>query len=194
MEFIGLEEEAVSALQWQGDVVPGLLQTEDYMRALNAVYQGVDPTIPLSVHERLLQVRLRRQERLNCERPLQLSAVIDEAVLRRRMGSASVMRDQLLRIAEASEMLNVDLRILPLDRHPGLVSGSYVIMRFGSLEVPDDMLGDVVSTEGLRTEIYVEDETDTRIYSIFFGAMHKAALTPDDSRRLLLTTINEQWS
>jgi transcriptional regulator with XRE-family HTH domain len=194
MEFIGLEQEAVSFLHWQADLVPGLLQTEDYIRQLNSAYQGVVPTIPPGVHERFLQVRMRRQERLTIEPSLRLSVVMDEAVLMRRIGNHTVMRDQLRLLAEATELPNVDLRVLPLKRHPGLVSSSFVIMRFGSEEVPDGTLGDVVSTELLTSDIYIVDEVDTQLYSIFFDSLRKTALSPDDSRQLILSTIEREWS
>jgi hypothetical protein len=193
-EFIGLEEEAVSCLHWQADVVPGLLQTEDYIRQLNLAYEGVVPTIPLRVHERFLQVRMRRQERLTSEPSLRLFAVIDEAVLLRRVGNPAVMRAQLRRLAEVTESPNVDLRVLRLSHHPGLVSASFVIMRFGSEETPDRTLGDVVSTETLARETYVVDEVDTRLYSIFFDSLRSSALSPAESRQLILSTIDGVWS
>ncbi|HET9081222.1 MAG TPA: helix-turn-helix transcriptional regulator [Trebonia sp.] len=194
LEFIGLEEEAVSCLHWQADLVPGLLQTEDYARQLNIAYQVVVPTIPHGFHERFLHVRMRRQERLTSEPVLRLSAVIDEAVLLRRIGNPAIMRSQLNHLADAAKLPNVDLRILPLNQHSGLVTGAFVIMRFGSQGTPDGILGDVVSTEALATENYVEGETDTHLYSIFFNSLQKAALSPADSRQLIASTIEHVWS
>lgn len=194
LEFIGLEDEAVSCLHWQADLIPGLLQTEDYARQLNIAYERVDPTIPPSVHERFLRVRMRRQERLAREPVLQLSAVIDEAVLLRRIGNHAIMRAQLQRLADAIGLPNVDLRILLLDQHPGLVSGSFVIMRFGAEGAADGGPGDVVSTEALATEIYVEGETDTRLYSIFFDSLRAAALPSAESRQLIVDTMAREWA
>lgn len=193
-EFIGLEDEAVSCLHWQADLVPGLLQTEDYARQLSIAYQTVDPMIPPSANERFLQVRMRRQERLTREPVLRLSAVIDEAVLLRRIGNHELMRGQLRHLTDVAELPNVDLRVLPLDQHSGLVTGAFVIMRFGSQGEADGILGDVVSTEALATENYVEGETDTHLYSIFFNSLHDAALPPVDSRRLVMSTIDRAWS
>ena len=194
LEFIGLEEEAVSCLAWQADLVPGLLQTEDYTRQLSIAYQRVDPTIPHSENERFLQVRMRRQERLTRAPVLRLSAVIDEAVLLRRIGNHDLMRGQLQHLAAVAELPNVDLRILPLDQHSGLVTGAFVIMRFESQGAPDGGLGDVVSTEALATENYVEGETDTHLYSLFFDSLHDAALSPVDSRELIMSTVERLWS
>jgi transcriptional regulator with XRE-family HTH domain len=194
MEFIGLEDEAVSCLHWQADLVPGLLQTEDYTRQLSIAYQSVDPTIPPSSNERFLQARMRRQDRLTRAPVLQLSAVIDEAVLLRRIGNADVMRGQLRHLIEVAELQNVDLRILPLNQHSGLATGAFVILRFGSQGKPDGVLGDVVSTEALATQNYVEGETDMHLYSIFFHSLHSAALPPVDSRSLIASVIEQRWS
>lgn len=192
LEFIGLEDEAASCRHWQSDLIPGLLQTEDYARQLNIAYEGVVPTIPPSVHERFLRVRMRRQKRLTQEPVLRLSAVIDEAVLLRRIGSKDIMRAQLRHLADATELPNVDLRILLLSQHPGLVSGSFVIMGFGADGVADGGLGDVVSTEALATEIYVEGETDTRLYSIFFDFLRNAALPAMESRQLIIDMMTRE--
>jgi transcriptional regulator with XRE-family HTH domain len=194
LEFIGLEDEAVSCLHWQSDVIPGILQTEDYARQLNIAYRGVVPTIPPSVHDRFLRVRMRRQERLSHEPALKLSVVIDEAVLLRGIGSNALMRAQLKHLADATEMPNIDLRILPLKERPGLVSSSFVIMQFGIQEAPEGGLGDVVSTESLvASEIYVEGETDTRLYSIFFDALRRSALSSTESRRTIIAASAREW-
>lgn len=195
LEFIGLEAEAVSSLQWQADVVPGLLQTEDYAKQLNVAYQTVVPTTPPSVFDRFVQARMLRQERLTREPVLQLSVVMDEAVLMRRVGDQGVMRAQLERLAEVADLPNVDLRIMPLNREIALLAGSFVIMTFGSRSTAEAAsLGDVVSTENLNTELYIEGETDTYLYRLFFQAVTKASLSPAESRHLVVTTIEHAWS
>ncbi|MGH3278654.1 MAG: helix-turn-helix domain-containing protein [Trebonia sp.] len=194
LEFIGLEDEAASCLHWQSDVIPGLLQTEEYSRQLNVAYQSVVPTIPSSFRDRFVRVRMRRQERLIREPLLQLSVVIDEAVLLRRIGGHALMRAQLRNLASAATLPNVDLRVVRLSQHPGLLASSFVIMRFGPSATQEEFLGDVVSTESLATaEIYVEGETDTRLYSIFFDALHDSALSPTESRQLIIDTSAREW-
>jgi hypothetical protein len=195
LEFIGLEAEAVSSLQWQTDVVPGLLQTKDYASQLSAAYQTVVPTTPPSVFDRFVQVRMRRQQRLTHEPVLQLSVVVDEAVLLRRVGDRGVMRTQLEHLADLADLPNVDLRVLPLNREVALLAGSFVIMSFGSRSTTEDAgLGDVVSTENLNTELYIEGETDTYLYRLFFQAVVKASLSPAESRHLIVTTMERAWS
>jgi len=195
MEFVGLEAEAVSSLQWQADSIPGLFQTEAYARQLGIAYQTVVPTTPPGIFDRIIQVRMRRQERLTHEPVLQLHVVLDEAVLLRRVGDRRVMRAQLERLVEAADMPNVDLRVMPLDREIALLGSSFVIMSFGSLSTTEaTSLGDVVSTESLNTELYIWGETDTHLYRLFFQAVAKASLSQIKSRQLIATTIERVWS
>ena len=115
MEFIGLEAEAVSELEWQVAAVPGLLQTEEYARAIHTAHQQV-VLMPPGIFERRVAVRMIRQQVLTTRNPpLELSAVIDEAVLLRKVGSREVMSEQLRHLAEMSQLPNVELRILPLE-------------------------------------------------------------------------------
>jgi hypothetical protein len=194
LEFIGLEAGAASCLQWQADVMPGLFQTEDYAKQLSAAYRIVVPTTLPSVLDRSVRVRMLRQERLTREPVLQLSVVLDEAVLLRRVGDRGVMRAQLERLTDVADMPNVDLRVMQLDREIALLGGSFVIMSFGSGSTAESAsLGDVVFTENLTTELYI-GETDTYLYRLFFQALAKAALSPAESRDLIVATIERAWS
>ena len=195
LEFIGLEAEAASSRQWQADTVPGLLQTEAYARQLSAAYQAVVPTTPPSLIDRFVRSRMIRQERLTHEPVLQLSVVMDEAVLLRRVGDRGLMRAQLEHLADMADLPNIDLRVMPLDRERALQAGSFVIMSFGSSSTTEAAsLGDVVSTESLNTELHVEGETDTQLYRLFFQALTKASQSPAESRDLIFTTIERAWS
>lgn len=190
MEFIGLEAEAASCLQWQPNVVPGLLQTEDYARQINVAFQAVNPTVSPSVQERFLKVRMLRQARLTEEPALQFSAVLDEAVLMRSVGSRDVMRAQLARLVEAADLPNVDLRILPLNQNGGLQGSPFALMSFDSQGVAGSDLEDIVSIEVLHTELY---EADTHLYRLFFEALSQAALLPAESRHLVISVMDRAW-
>ena len=195
LEFIGLEAEAVSSLQWQADAIPGLLQTEAYARQMSVAYQTVVPTTPPSAIDRFVRSRILRQERLTHEPVLQLSVVLDEAVLLRRIGDWGVMHAQLEHLADMADLPNVDLRVMPLNRELALLAGSFVIMSFGSSSTAEaTSLGDVVSTESLSTELHVEGEADTQLYRLYFQAQARASLTPAESRDLILTTTERVWS
>src|ERR1700729_1518789 len=93
-QFIGLEHEASSIAIWHVEAVPGLLQTEVYAREVISSYSQVEPIAPGMI-ERLVRVRMRRQEALARDPALQLSVVLDESVLRRRIGSDALMYEQL---------------------------------------------------------------------------------------------------
>ena len=193
MEFIGLEAEAASVAHWQADVVPGLLQTEEYARQLNDAYQSVVPTPP-GILDQLVRVRMIRQGLLTrSDAPLQLSAVIDEAVLLRKIGDRRLMSAQLQHLARVAELPNVGLRILPLNRDTSLVADSFVIFSFHSVD-QTSKLGDVVSAESLKSELYVEGETDTYRYRLIFQGLADASLSAADSQILIAQTAEHHWA
>lgn len=192
MEFIGLEAEADSELEWQVEAVPGLLQTEEYARAIHIAHQQVVLMPPGKIELRV-RTRMIRQEVLTTRNPpLELSAVIDEAVLLRKVGSGQVMERQLRHLAEMAQLANVELRILPLNGDRPLMADSFVVFGF-SWEHETSKLGDVVSTEGIENSFYVEGETDTYIFRRFFQAIAEASLSPGDSQALLLQVAQRHW-
>jgi transcriptional regulator with XRE-family HTH domain len=189
-QFIGLEHEAASIAIWHVDVVAGLLQTEAYARHIISSYSTVEP-IPPGMIGRLVRVRMRRQQVLNRE-GLQLSVVLDESVLRRRVGDDSVMYEQLQRLAREAERPNLTLRILPLDAQHTIFGESYVIFRFGPDS--DAPLQDVVSTEQLKSGFTLEGERETYLHRIAFHTLSEASLDPVASRALVLETAESLWS
>jgi transcriptional regulator with XRE-family HTH domain len=190
-QFIGLEHEASSIAIWHVDVVPGLLQTEAYARHIISSYSRVEPIAPGMV-ERLVRVRMRRQQVLDREPELQLSVVLDESVLKRRIGGESVMNEQLQRLAHEAGRSNLTLQILPLDAQHTVFGESFVIFSFG--EDSDAMLQDVVSTEHLRNDFSLEGERETYLHRIAFQMLVGASLDPAASRALLLETVESHWS
>jgi len=192
MEFIGLEAEAASESEWQMAAVPGLLQTREYARAIHSAHQQAI-LMPPGVFDRRVAVRMMRQEVLT-ERnpPLELSVVIDESVLFRKVGSREVMAGQLRHLAETSRLPNVELRILPLERDTSLTADSFLIFGF-SPEHETSKLGDVVTTESAEISLYIEGESDTYPFRLFFNAFTAAALSPDDSLELILETARRLW-
>ncbi len=192
MEFVGLEAEAVSALEWQVAAVPGLLQTEEYARAIHTAHQEVIRKQP-GIFEQRVRVRMIRQEVLIARNPpLELSAVIDESVLLRKVGSREVMSAQLRHLAEMAQLPNVDLRILPLQSQTSLRADGFVVFGFGS-QHETSKLGDVVSTEVAEENLYIEGESDTYIFRLFFRAFAEASLSAENSRMLILETAQRLW-
>jgi transcriptional regulator with XRE-family HTH domain len=187
MAFIGLEAEAISIAQWQTEVVPGILQTEDYARQVHRGVQRVQ-LVPPSMIERRVKVRMIRQEALTRQNPLELSVVLDEAVLRRRIGDRSVMRAQLQYLAQAAELRNVTLRVVPLEADHHIVTDSFVIFHFDVAH--ETTLHDVVCTEhSVASESYVESETETHVQRLLFEGLVADSLSPQDSRDLVLKIL-----
>jgi transcriptional regulator with XRE-family HTH domain len=189
-QFIGLEHEATSMAIWHVDVVTGLLQTEAYARHIIASYSRVEPITPGMIG-RLVRVRMRRQQVLNREE-LQLSVVLDESVLRRRVGDDSVMYEQLQRLVHEADRPNLTLQVLPLDAQHTVFGESFVIFGFGADS--DAMMQDVVSTEHMRSGFSLEGERETYLHRIAFQMLADASLNPAASRTLILDTAESYWS
>jgi transcriptional regulator with XRE-family HTH domain len=189
-QFIGLEHEASSIAIWHVDVVTGLLQTETYARHIISSYSQVEPVAPGMIG-RLVRVRMQRQRVLNREE-LQLTVVLDESVLKRRVGDDRVMREQLLRLAREADRPNLRLHILPLDAQHTVFGESFVIFRFGTDS--EAMLQDVVSTEHLRSGFSLEGERETYLHRIAFQMLVGASLDPAASKALILETAESHWS
>jgi len=189
-QFIGLEHEATSIAIWHVDVVAGLLQTEGYARHIIGSYSRVEPVAPGMIG-RLVKVRMQRQQVLDRE-GLQLTVVLDESVLTRRIGDESVMYEQLQRLAREADRPNLTMRILPLSAQHTVFGESFVIFGFG--EDSDAMLQDVVSTEQLRSGFTLEGERETYLHRIAYQMLAEASLDPVASKALILQTAQSHWS
>ncbi len=190
-QFIGLEDEASSMAVFHLDVLPGLFQTEAYARHIISTYSQIEPVTPGMI-DRLVKVRMRRQHIVNREPGLDLSVVIDESVLQRRVGDERVMYEQLQRLAREADRPNVTVQILPLDGPHTVFVESFVIFRFG----PDSEAGlqDMVSTEHLRNAFSLEGEKETYLHWIAFQMLTSASLGPNRSKELILNTAESHWS
>ena len=189
-QFIGLEYEATSMSIWHVDVVTGLLQTEAYARHIISSYSRIEP-VPPGMVGRMVKVRMRRQQVLDRE-GLQISVVLDESVLKRRIGDESVMYEQLQRLVQEADRPNLTLQILPLAAQHTVFGESFVIFGFGADS--DAMLQEVVSTEHLKSGFTLEGERETYLHRIAFQMLAEAALDPVASRALILKTAESHWS
>jgi transcriptional regulator with XRE-family HTH domain len=189
-QFIGLEHEAASMAIWHVDVVTGLLQTEAYARHIISSYSRVEP-MPPGMIGRMVKVRMRRQQVLSRE-DLQLSVVLDESVLKRRIGDEPVMYEQLQRLVQEADRPNLNLQILPLNTRHTVFGESFVI--FGFIDDDDAALPDVVIAEQMRSSVTLEGERETYLHRIAFQTLCQAALDPAESRALILETAESYWS
>jgi transcriptional regulator with XRE-family HTH domain len=193
VSLVGLEDEATSEWAWHLEVVPGLLQTESYARRMISQGYSLAP-VPPSQIERTIELRMRRQKVLTRSPPLdplELSAVIDEAVLRRRVGSPQVMRDQLHHLIEVTQLPNVSLRVLRLEEESPAMINSFDVLRFGELGV---RMPDIAYTEHFRGTLHFENESDTYQYLLLFQRLQDAALSEPESLRFIKKVITEVWT
>jgi transcriptional regulator with XRE-family HTH domain len=188
--LIGMEAEARSSWIWHVELIPGLLQTKEYAREVNRGYQRI-ARVPPAHMERRLEARLARQQILVRDPPFELSVVLDESALRRKMADNAIMHSQLARLIEVAELPNVDLRVMPLERLHPIVSDSFILLRFG--EVHDTRLPDVVYTERLSSNLYFEDEAETYLYQVAFEYLVDAALPGQESVELISRTAQQLW-
>jgi transcriptional regulator with XRE-family HTH domain len=190
-QFIGLEDEASSMAIYHVDVLPGLFQTEAYARHIIRTYSQIEPVTPGMI-DRLVKVRMRRQHIVTRESGLDLSVVIDESVLQRRVGDERVMHEQLQRLALEADRPNVTVQVLPLDGPHSVFAESFVIFRFD----PDSDAGlkDVVSIEHLLNDFSLEGEKETYLHWIAFQMLTRTSLDPDRSKELILKTAESHWS
>jgi transcriptional regulator with XRE-family HTH domain len=167
--FVGMEAEASSSRVWEPIVLPGLLQTEQYMRALMRTGRRSDAPDAI---DRRVALRLRRQERLTSERPINLCAVVDESAIRRTVGGPAVMRDQLQRLLWASQLPNVTLQVLPFEAgEHAFMGGSAAILEF-----PEAAHSAVVYLEGLAGDYYEEQPAEVERYRDEFDRLAAKAL------------------
>jgi len=190
-QFIGLEDEASAIAVWHIDVLPGLFQTEAYARHIIGTYSQIEPVTPGMI-DRLVKVRMRRQEIVNRESGLDLSVVIDESVLQRRVGDERVMYEQLQRLTREADRPNVTVQVLPLDGPHTVFVESFVIFRFE--QDGETALQDVVSTEQLRNNFSLEGEKETYLHWIAFQMLARSSLDTDRSKELILKTAESHWS
>ncbi|MGY1454052.1 helix-turn-helix domain-containing protein [Streptomyces sp. SS8] len=180
--FIHLSERAVSIKQYAAHVVPGLLQTEDYARAVLSL------DVLLKSREQLeerIAARLARQGRLRSSDCPDLWVVLDEAVLRRPIGDRSVMRDQLVRLLEAAQEFRITVQVLPFGQggHEAL-GGSLTV-----LELPNG--SEVAYKEGADFGQLIEEPSEVKRYSEIYDRLRAAALPPLMSLDMIRSALED---
>jgi transcriptional regulator with XRE-family HTH domain len=175
--YVGLEAEAKALRAYEANFVHGLLQTREYAAA---ILRGLHPRETDEQIERLVELRLLRQRKLDEGTPLDLWLILDEAALRRRVGGPAVLRRQLEHLVKASSWPNVALQVLPFEAgaHAG-IDGPFAILQF---ELGDP---DVASTEGAAGIVYLEKDKEVRAIAEVFDWMRALALSPEASITLI---------
>jgi transcriptional regulator with XRE-family HTH domain len=179
--YVGLEAEAASLRVYEAQVVHGLLQTEEYARTVMTTVRRRQSPAEI---DRLVKLRMKRQEALSKPDPLELWIILDEAVIRRAMGPPDLMKRQLAHLIEASQWPNVTLQVLEFSSgfHPAL-NGPFAIIEF-----PERFDPDVVYSEGVVGQAYVEErEKEVKAQVEAFDLLRATALPPADSADLIRT-------
>lgn len=182
--YVGLEESATGIRNYEVQFVPGLLQSEGYARAV--VKLGF-PAAPEEELERRVRLRMARQRLLRGAEPPHLWAVLDEAVLRRPLGGAEVMREQIGHILQALELPNVTVQIVPFSvGGHAAAGGPFSILRFSQPDLPD-----VVYMEQLTSAVYLDKRDDVDRY---LEVMERLCIEaePASRTREILTRIREE--
>jgi transcriptional regulator with XRE-family HTH domain len=177
--YVGLEAEAASLRVYEAQVVHGLLQTEEYARAVMTTVRRRQTAADI---ERLVALRMQRQEVLLRDDPLELWIILDEAVIRRSMGPPELMYHQLVHLCESAARPNITLQVLEFSSglHPAL-AGPFAIIEF-----PERFDPDVVYSEGVGGQAYVEErEKEVRARVEAFDLLRATALPPADSVDLI---------
>ena len=177
--YIGLEAEAVSIRTFQAQLVPALLQTKEYSRAVVRATRMT--TRDNDESRRFLELLTARQELLARQPPVKLWTVLDQAVLRRQVGGKAVMLAQLERLREAADLPHVTLQVLAEEagEHAAL-EGSFTILAF-----PEQADPDVIYLDAATGGIYLEKPEDRDRYTAVFDHAIAAALSPKDSLALI---------
>jgi len=182
--YVGLEAAARSIRAYEQQVVPGLLQTDKYAIAMIRAARPGDADQEI---EQRVRVRMARQALLIQDDPIDLQVVLDEAVVSRPVGGDEVMRDQLLRLVEATRLPNVTLQILPFaaGAHAGM-DGTFAILDFPDAEDPN-----VVFVENATGGLFLEKSDELRKYNSIFDTIRSSALSTEESRNMIAMLAEE---
>jgi transcriptional regulator with XRE-family HTH domain len=182
--FVGLEEAAQLIRVYEVQFVPGLLQTEEYARAI--VTQGM-PGMDADEVERRVELRMGRQKLLTRENPPRYWVIMDEAALRRPMGGREVHIAQIERLIDLVGEPNITLQVMPF-RYGGHAAdgGAFTIMRFPETDLPD-----VVYMEYLTGAHYIDKPEEVERYAAVMERLSVAGTSPDRTREILTGMLKD---
>lgn len=182
-QYVELEQRSAMLRIFEALVVPGLLQTPEYAQALLSVGSVADP-------DKVLRDRLNRQRLLDADRPPFFEILLSQTAVEWPIGSPEIMRDQLTRLLEISEMSHVVLRVVPRSwataAYPGC-DGSFFLLS-------GDDFGEVAYSESAEAGRLVSTPTDVRSYAVRFGRIGAKALAEGPSRDLVRQFLEEYES
>jgi len=183
--FVSLEDESSVIRSWQPQLIPGILQGEDYARAL---FLTAKPQPTLAEVDQRVDARIKRQALLRRHNAPNLHAVLGEAALRQQVGGTQATNRQFDHLLQVADRDNVTLQVLPFaaGAHTGL-SGPFTVLEFAHADDPD-----VVYTEDLSGHVYSESETALTRFRLAWGDVIDAALDPDHSVAMIAALVSER--
>jgi transcriptional regulator with XRE-family HTH domain len=178
--YIGLEESAESIRSYDMQFVPGLLQTEEYAVAVMALGEfSIEET------ERLVYLRKERQRRFSSG-GLRLTAIIDEVALRRPLGGAGLMRDQLQYLLDICDRPAFTLQVTPYPAGAHAAPASFSILQFATAELPD-----VVYVEHLTSAMYLDKTADVARYTVAMDRLGTISASPNQSKEIIRAMLED---
>lgn len=182
--YISFEDEAQGVRNYESLFIPGLLQTEEYARA---VVRGVLPSATDDEVEDRITARMARQDVLTKATPLKIWAVLDEAALRRVVGGTDIMRGQLDHLANVIKTPNVTFQVIRFGAgaHPGM-PGQFVLMDFA-----DPVDTDLIYIDSMAGDLFLEADADVARYRAVFDNLVAVAASPNDSASLVAEIASE---
>lgn len=181
LSFLEVEAVAESIKQWEVSVVPGVMQTEAYARHLIQGWREVDSSLTSRQIEERIAIRMNRQKRFLTPQSSQIWIVMDESILLRTVGSPAVMSEQMERLLEYSELPNVVLQVVPLERARSVSEESFTIL---NLQKDDPLEQGLVYIDHNLTSQFLLDEERTIVFEKMFDVLSGYALPEQASRDL----------
>ncbi len=181
--YIGLEQEAAAITCFSMYYMPALLQTEDYAQT---IIKALAPKIEPAIHQQRVEARMRRQERLDGTNRPRYRVLLDEAALRRRVGSPALMAAQLGKVLEAARNDKATIQVITFDAGAHAAADVFFVL----LEFEDANLSPVVFIEGLTGNQYIERKADIARYREAIEYLRDSALSPRDSLSLIAEVQN----
>ncbi|MBO0874542.1 MAG: helix-turn-helix domain-containing protein [Pseudonocardia sp.] len=182
--YIGLEQAAAVIRTYQVQFVPGLFQTEDYVRAVTLLGNPGAKSTEIDLR---VELRMARQEILTRADPPRIWAVVDENALRRTVGGPPVMRQQLQRLIELTDLPNVTLQAITFEAGGHAAAGGpFSILRFAD---PD--IHDIAYLEQLTSALYLDKRVDVDNYQMVMDRLCAEAISPFETRQLLESILRD---
>ncbi len=193
--YIGLEETADHLAWYESDLVPGLLQTEDYARAILTMKPSSSPALDDSeAVERSIQFRLSRQRVLTRPTaPVSLQVVLGETILRRPTGGRNTLAGQVQHLLDRSDLPNVEIKVMPhhVGEHAGIISGPFVLLQFPATGPHRLAEPTTVYADQFTGTLYLDQPAEIAMYEAAWADLWATALSESQSRDFISKALKE---